>query len=277
MRILLQTLTGMFIALLMATHVFAAEPEVVTPWRQDEPPNQPYSPHEAISRMTVPEDFTVELVASEPDIVNPIAMSFDDRGRIWITENIEYPRKSAGPGRDRVKILEDTDGDGRADKITVFADGLNIPTGVAVGYGGVWVLNAPDILFYPDADRDGRPDGPPQTIVTGFGRSDTHELPNSLTWGPDGYLYGLNGVFNQSHVKYAKENPNYKEDHPGWQFTCAMFRIHPVTREFEIFCEGTSNPWGIAFDPEGSAFISACVIDHLWHLTRTGYYARARG
>ncbi len=249
----------------------------VIPHHQDKPPGPALTPQEAIRAMTVPEGFSVELVASEPEIVNPVAMTFDERGRIWITESLEYPRKTAGAGQDRVKMLEDTDGDGKADKFSVFAEGLNIPSGIAVGHGGVWVANSPDILFYPDADRDAKPDGPPQVVVSGFGRSDTHELPNSLTWGPDGYLYGLNGVFNFSHVKYAKENPNYKEDHPGWQFTCAMFRIHPVTREFEIFCEGTSNPWGIAFDHEGSAFVSACVIDHLWHLVRTGYYHRQGG
>jgi hypothetical protein len=105
-------------------------------------------------------------------------------------------------------------------------------------------------------------------VVTGFGRDDTHELPNSLTWGPDGYLYGLNGVFNQSHVKH-----NGKDYH----FTCALFRINPRTRDFELFAEGTSNPWGIAWDPQGSAFVSACVIDHLWHLTETGYYHRQGG
>src|SRR5262249_6797471 len=157
---------------------------------------------EAIAKMTVPAGFSVELVASEPDLVNPVAMTFDERGRIWITESLEYPRKAPGPGTDRVKVLEDTDQDGKADKFMVFAEGLNIPSGIAVGRGGVGVATSPDILFYPAADRDGKADGPPQTIVTGFGRTDTHELPNSLTWGPDGYLYGLNGVFNHSHVKY---------------------------------------------------------------------------
>jgi putative membrane-bound dehydrogenase-like protein len=270
--------SSLFLAFIFLAAVAIALPaQEVIPHHQDQPPGPALSPQQAIAKMTVPEGFSVELVASEPDIVNPVAMTFDERGRTWITESLEYPRKAPGPGRDRVKILEDTDGDGRADKFTVFAEGLNIPSGIAVGYGGVWVANSPDILFYPDADRDGKPDGPPQTVVTGFGRSDTHELPNSLTWGPDGYLYGLNGVFNHSHVKYANENPNYKADHPGWQFTCALFRIHPVTREFEIFCEGTSNPWGLAFDPEGSAFVSACVIDHLWHLVRTGYYHRQGG
>src|SRR5437867_609718 len=160
----------------------AALEDDVIPHRQDQPPNKPYSAQEALSKMTVPEGFRVELVASEPDIVNPIAMTFDDRGRIWITESIEYPRQPAGPGRDRVKILEDTDGDGRADKISVFADGLNIPTGVVLGYEGVWVLNAPDLLFL--REKEGK-EISREIVLTGFGRTDTHELPNSLTWGPD--------------------------------------------------------------------------------------------
>src|SRR5258705_4456856 len=138
--------------LLMPYRLPAAEGNATIPWRQDQPPNAPYSPQEALTRMTVPDGFKVELVAAEPDIVNPIALSFDDQGRIWITESIEYPRKPAGVGRDRVKILEDTDADGRADKISVFAEGLNIPTGVANGYGGVWVLNAPDLLFMREKD-----------------------------------------------------------------------------------------------------------------------------
>lgn len=247
------------------------------PHNQDKPPGPALSPEEALKKMTVPPGFRVELVAAEPDLVNPVAMTFDERGRIWVTESVEYPRRDPGPGKDRVKILEDTDGDGRVDKTSVFLDGLNIPSGVAVGHGGVWVANSPDILFVPDADRDGKADGPPQVVVTGFGRTDTHELPNSLTWGPDGWLYGLNGVFNHSHVTYPKTNPNFQEDHPGWKFTCAMFRIHPRTREFQIFAEGTSNPWGIAINENGDFFISACVIDHLWHIVETAYYQRQGG
>ncbi|MBS0211181.1 MAG: c-type cytochrome [Planctomycetes bacterium] len=245
----------------------AAENEPFIPRRQSKPPGPALSPADAIKQMTVPEGFKVELVASEPDIVNPVAMTFDERGRIWITESFEYPRSSAGPGRDRVKVLEDTDSDGRVDKVTVFAEGLNIPSGIAVGAGGVWVANAPDILFLQDTDGDGRADKQ-EVVVTGFGRADTHELPNSLTWGPDGWLYGLNGVFNPSVV----ENQGKK-----YEFTCALFRIHPRTRKFELFCEGTSNPWGVAWDVEGSAFVSACVIDHLWHLVETGYYHRQGG
>jgi putative membrane-bound dehydrogenase-like protein len=217
--------------------------------------------------MVVPDGFHVELVASEPDLLNPVAMAFDDSGRIYVTESFEYPRHEPGPGRDRIKILDDTDGDGRVDKVTIFAEGLNIPSGIAVGHGGVWVANAPDILFLEDTNGDDVADKS-TVIATGFGRDDTHELPNALTWGPDGYLYGLNGVFNRSVVTQGDQT---------FDFTCAMFRIHPRTRKFELFCEGTSNPWGIAFDAEGSAFVSACVIDHLWHLTESGYYLRQGG
>ena len=263
--------------LLSASASIAQQPKpALIPHAQDKPPNDPRDPVTAARMMTVPKGFSVEVVASEPDIVNPVAMTIDERGRFWITESLEYPRREPGPGKDRVKILEDTDGDGRADRFTTFMEGLNIPSGIAVGHGGVWIANSPDILFVQDTDGDGKADTQ-EVIVTGFGRTDTHELPNSLTWGPDGWLYGLNGVFNHSHVKYAKTNPNYDEKHHGWPLTCAMFRIHPRTKEFQVFCEGTSNPWGIAFNDEGESFVSACVIDHLWHLVETGYYHRQGG
>ena len=243
----------------------AADAEI--PHNQDAPPGPALSPQEAIAKMSVPPGFKVELVACEPMLVNPVAMTFDERGRVWVTESFEYPRREPGPGRDRVKILEDTDGDGRMDKSTIFAEGLNIPSGIAIGYGGVWVANSPDILFLKDTNGDDKADTQ-EVVVTGFGREDTHELPNSLTWGPDGWLYGLNGVFNPGRVEHQGQ---------VHEFTCTLFRIHPKTRAFELFCEGTSNPWGVAFDPEGNAFISACVIDHLWHLAEDGYYHRQGG
>ena len=257
----------MFALLVVLATYSEAQTKRPIPHAQDRPPGPALSPSEAIAKRTVPAGFKVELVASEPDIVNPVAMTIDEKGRFWITESLEYPRKSAGPGKDRVKILEDTDGDGNADKFTVFAEGLNIPSGVAVGHGGVWVANSPDILFMADTDGDGKADKS-EVVVTGFGREDTHELPNSLTWGPDGWLYGWNGVFNPAHITYRGKT---------YDFTCAIFRIHPETRDFEVWCEGTSNPWGIAFDNEGATFASACVIDHLWHLVETGYYHRQGG
>jgi putative heme-binding domain-containing protein len=257
-----------FIALggLICFPLLAQETDVI-PHRQDHLPNKPFSPTEAVAHMTVPDGFSVEVVAAEPDLVNPIAMTFDDRGRIWVTESIEYPRKSAGPGRDRVKILEDTRGDGRADRVQIFADGLNIPTGVAVGYGGVWVLNSPDLLFLKE--KDGK-EISRQVVLSGFGRTDLHELPSSLTWGPDGWLYGCNGVFNESQI-IANGKTN--------AFTCAMWRVHPRTHEFQIVCEGTSNPYGIAWDNEGSAIVEAChwANDHLFHFVEAATYQRQAG
>jgi putative heme-binding domain-containing protein len=267
-RIALFLFVGLVVALIAFPTIpqAADKPAEVVPHGQDKPPGPAVPAAEAAKKMTVPEGFTVEVVASEPNIVNPVSMTFDERGRIWITESLEYPRRSAGPGKDRIKILESTKGDGNYDKVSIFLDGLNIPSGIAVGYGGVWFANSPDILFVKE--QDGKPVGKPEVVVTGFGRDDTHELPNSLTWGPDGYLYGLNGVFNASHVK---------QDGKQFDFTCALFRIDPRTRKFELFAEGTSNPWGVAWDTEGNAFLSACVIDHLWHLAETGYYHRQGG
>jgi putative heme-binding domain-containing protein len=266
LRILSRRFATALSAALLSLAVRAPAEELI-PHRQDQPPNRPYSPEEAIARMRVPPGFTVELVAAEPDIVNPVAMTFDDRGRIFVCESIEYPRKTAGPGRDQVKLLEDLDGDGRAERVTVFAEGLNIPSGIAAGHGGIWLLNAPDLLFLREAD--GKEAGR-EVVVTGFGRTDTHELPSSLTWGPDGWLYGLNGVFNHSRV--VSEGRTYT-------FTCALFRVDPRSRRFEIVCEGTSNPWGLAWDAEGSAIASAChwAKDHLFHFVETGYYQRQAG
>jgi len=174
-----------FTALLLVSMQLQAQDFI--PRKQNQPPGPPLSPTEALAKMQVPEGFHVELVASEPDLMNPVAMAFDDAGRIYVTESFEYPRHEPGPGRDRIKILHDTDGDGKIDSVKIFADGLNIPSGIAVGHGGVWVANAPDILFLEDTDGDDVADRQ-SVVVTGFGRIDTHELPNALTWGPYGNL-----------------------------------------------------------------------------------------
>jgi putative heme-binding domain-containing protein len=241
----------------------------VIPHAQDRPPGPALSPQEAIAKMQLPSGFKAELVAAEPDVINPTAMTFDDRGRIWITESIEYPRKDVGAGRDRIKVLEDRDGDGKFETVKIFKEGLNIPAGIAIGNGGVYVTNSPDVLFLKDTDGDDKADTS-ETILAGFGRFDTHELPNSLTWGPDGWLYGMNGVFNPAKIKDPVSGKVS-------EFTCAIWRYHPATKKFEVYAEGTSNPWGLDYNRQGDWFISACVVDHMWHITQSGYYVRQGG
>jgi putative membrane-bound dehydrogenase-like protein len=231
------------------------------------------SPVEAQKKFTVPEGFEVRLFAAEPDVINPVAMTWDERGRLWVLELFEYPLGApAGiKPRDNIKILEDTDADGRADKVTVFADRLNLGTGLLLGDGGAYVGQAPHLLFLEDTDGDDRADK--RTILkTGFGLEDRHELLNGFTWGPDGWLYMTHGVFTNSKVK-DPSNP----DDDGVLMTAAVARYHPRTKKFEVFAEGTSNPWGVDFDRYGNAFVSACVIDHLFHMAPGGIYARQAG
>ena len=229
-------------------------------WRQ-----RPPDPAQIIPALSVPLGFSVDLVASEPDIVHPVAMTFDDQGRLWIIETYTNVPDEARPLPNRIKILTSSQGDGKFDSIATFPAPLKMPSSLAIGYGGVWIADAPDILFFPL--RDGVP-GPAQVVVSGFGNQNTNGLPNSLTWGPDGWLYGLSSVWCKNHVVHQGKT---------FDFTCALFRIHPRSHAFELFAEGTSNPWGLTWDSEGSAFVNTCVTDHLWHLTETGVYNRIVG
>ena len=231
------------------------------------------TPADAQKKFTLPPGFEIRLFAAEPDVVNPVAMTWDDRGRLWVLELYEYPlgAPTGQKPRDRIIILEDTDGDGRADKRTVFADGLNLATGLALGYGGVFVGQAPHLLFLEDVNGDDTVDR--RTILkSGFGLDDRHELLNGFTWGPDGWLYMTQGVFTYSRVK----NPDDPRD-DGVAVNAAVARYHPRTKKFEIFADGTSNPWGVDFDRAGNAFVSACVIDHLFHMAPGGLYVRQGG
>lgn len=230
-------------------------------------------PEEAQKRFTLPNGFEIRLFAAEPEVVNPVAMTWDERGRLWVLELYEYPLGAPGGDkpRDRIKILEDTDADGRADTVKVFADGLNLATGLLLGYGGVFVGQAPHLLFLEDTDGDDKADK--QTILlTGFGLEDRHELLNGFCWGPEGQLYMTHGVFTHSKVK----DPAHP-DAPEVYMNAAVARFHPQTRRFEVFADGTSNPWGVDFDRSGNAFVSACVIDHLFHMAPGGIYVRQAG
>jgi putative membrane-bound dehydrogenase-like protein len=232
-------------------------------------------PLQAVKLMTVPPGFKAHLFAGEPDIRQPNAFCIDDRGRLWVAENFSYTGPG-GPwkpsGKDTILIFEDTDGDGKFDKRTVFADNMSFISGLEVGFGGVWVGSPPNLLFIPDKDGKGKADGPPQVVLDGWGHHDQHETLNSFIWGPDGWLYGCQGVF--THSKVGK--PGTPDDQRT-VVNAAIWRYHPLKQVFEKFAEGTSNPWGVDFDDQGQMFIEACVIPHLWYITQGGRYQRQGG
>ena len=244
-----------------------AQPQEFRPLKAGLPPS------EAAAYMTAPQGFKVQLAAGEPDVHQPIAMAFDARGRLWIAEAYTYPQRAPeGQGRDKIIILEDTDGDGTLDKRKVFAEGLNLVSGLEVGFGGVWIGAAPYLMFIPDRNHDDQPDGEPEILLDGFGYQDTHETLNAFIWGPDGWLYGCHGVFTHSLV--GKPGTPEAERVP---FNAGVWRYHPVRHKFEAFARGTSNPWGVDFNDHGHAFITACVIPHLWHMIQGGRYQRQGG
>ncbi|ODS82604.1 MAG: dehydrogenase [Cytophagaceae bacterium SCN 52-12] len=228
---------------------------------------------EAAAGMTVPEGFKVTLAAAEPEIVRPISFTIDARNRLWVAEAHTYPvRAKEGEGKDRILIFEDTDGDGSLDSRKVFMEGLNLVSGIELGMGGLWIGAAPQLLFVPvDFEKD-KPAGPPRVLLDGWGYQDTHETLNNLRWGPDGWLYGVHGVF--THSKVGKPGTPDEKRIP---LNACVWRYHPTEHQFEIFSEGTSNPWGIDFNDYGHAFITACVIPHLYHVIQGARYQRQAG
>jgi putative membrane-bound dehydrogenase-like protein len=239
----------------------------------DEYPYAGLPGEEAVRVMKVPDGFKVTLAAAEPDIKQPIAMALDDRGRLWVAEGYEYPVRAAeGKGKDRILIFEDTDGDGKFDKRKVFAEHLNLVSGLEVGFGGVFVGAAPYLLFIPDKDGDDVPDAKPEVLLDGWAYEDTHETLNTFIWGPDGWLYGCHGVFTHSNVGKPGTPKNKRQP-----ITAGIWRYHPTRHQFEVFAEGTSNPWGVDFDDHGQAFCTACVIPHLYHVIQGARYQRQGG
>ena len=231
------------------------------------------APLEAAAAMSVPEGFHVDLVAAEPDLHQPIALAIDGAGRLWVAEAHSYPiRVPDEEARDQILVFEDLDHDGHFETRTVFADDLNLVSGLEVGLGGVWVGAAPYLMFIPDRDGDLVPDGEPEILLDGWEWQDTHETLNAFTWGPDGWLYGCHGVFTHSRV--GKPGTPDEERVP---INAGVWRYHPTRHEFEVFAWGTSNPWGIDFDDGGQAFITACVIPHLFHVVQGGRYERQAG
>ncbi|MFO1484339.1 MAG: PVC-type heme-binding CxxCH protein [Verrucomicrobiaceae bacterium] len=257
------------------------------------------SPADALKSMQLPGGFKAELIAAEPDLVQPMAFTFDERGRIWVVEGNSYPQpREVGKGQDRIKILEDQDGDGTFETKKIFCEGLNLVSGIELGFGGVWVGAAPYLLFIPrDGDRPfettkgtEKTKGTPQQaslqslplapglsfkahiLLDGWGTQDTHETLNSFIWGPDGWLYGCHGVFTHSRVGKPGTPDDQREP-----INAGVWRYHPVRHEFEVFAHGTSNPWGLDYDQHGEWFVTACVIPHLYHIVPGGRYQRQAG
>ena len=234
------------------------------------------TPEKSLAGITLPKGFRATVFAAEPDVRQPIAMAFDDRGRLWVAECYTYADRKLIYNtelRDRIVIFEDTDGDGRFDKRKVFHDGLQRLTSIALGFGGIWATCAPHFVFIPDKNGDDKPDGEPEVLLDGWhsGRV-RHNIANGLKWGPDGWLYGRHGILDTSKVG----KPGTPE-RDRVELRCCMWRYHPTRHVFEVIAEGTTNSWGHDWDQHGQLFFINTVIGHLWHCVPGSYYQRMYG
>ncbi|MEQ8790962.1 MAG: HEAT repeat domain-containing protein [Pirellulaceae bacterium] len=258
----------------------------------------PLSPAESLARFETPDDLEIELVLSEPTIGQPLSIKFDERGRLWLVEYLQYPNPAgltmvsrdkflrsvydkvppAPPnhfkGADRISIHEDTNGDGKYDKHKTFVDGLNIVSAMARGRGGVWVLNPPYLLFYPDRDGDDVPDGDPEVHLEGFGLEDSHSVVNNLRFGPDGWLYAAQG----STVTGAVRRPGQDDKQVQHSMGQLIWRYHPERRIYEIFAEGGGNTFGVEIDSKGRVYSGTNGGDSRgYHYVQGGYFRKGFG
>lgn len=269
-------------------------------------PGKRTAPQDALAAMEVADDLVVEQMLAEPEIAQPLSLWFDARGRMWVVQYRQYPYPAGvkmvsrnkyyravydkvpppppnhARGLDRITIHEDTDGDGQFDHHKTFLAGLNLATSVLGGREGVWVLHPPYLLFYPDKDHDDVPDGDPVVHLRGFGLSDTHSAPNSLRWGPDGWIYGMQGSNLASHVRVgpAPENEGESETPGNDAAYCegpALWRYHPDQAKFEFVAEGGGNAFGLEVDAQGR-FYSGYNGGNTrgYYYLQGGYYEKGR-
>ncbi len=224
--------------------------------KRDPPPllQAPLSPEQSMQRIQIPNGFRLELFASDPDIFNPISMAWDERGRLWILETKDYPneiKSDYGIGSDRIKILEDTDGDGKADKFTVFADSLSVPTSLLFANGGVIVSQAPYFLFLKDTTGDDRADIT-EVIIEGWGTFDTHAGPSNLQYGFDNRIWGVLG-YSGFEGKVGDES---------FEFRQGAYRFTPDGEKLEFMGSTSNNTWGLGFSEDFDVFISTANNTH---------------
>ncbi|MBX2874637.1 MAG: ThuA domain-containing protein [Saprospiraceae bacterium] len=218
----------------------------------------PLTPTESQELIQVPPGLELQLFASEPDIINPICMNWDEKGRLWLVETRDYPNEintASNQGNDRIKILEDTDGDGKADKFTVFAEGLSVPTSMVFSNGGVIVSQAPHFLFLKDTDGDDKADVK-EVIMKGWGTYDTHAGPSNLQYGFDNQIWGVvgysafDGVVGKDTLKFGQ----------------AVYRFQPDGRSMELMGTTSNNTWGLGFSETFDVFASTANNTHSAYL-----------
>lgn len=224
--------------------------------RRNPPPRyqHPLSPEESQTLVQVPVGFRLELFASEPEIKKPIAMDWDERGRLWIIETIDYPntvKTDKGKGGDRITICEDTDNDGKADKFTVFAEGLNLPTSLVFADGGVIVAQAPHFLFLKDTNGDDKADVR-KVLIDGWGTFDTHAGPSNLKYGIDNKIWGTVGYSGFEGTIAGKP----------LKFGSGAYKFDPLVKDFEYLGNTTNNTWGLGFSEDADVFISTANNEH---------------
>ncbi len=261
-----------FVCLSLFTGVLHAE---FPPLFNTEPgsPQPVMSAEEAAKSFIVPEGFRVSAFAAEPDVMNPIAMAWDSRGRLWIAENYTYAERTQRFElglKDRVVIFDNTDGE-HFEKRTVFTDNVQMLTGIEVGLGGVWLMCPPKLIFIPDADRDDVPDGEGVVVLDGFtvAQQNYHNFANGLRFGPDGWLYGRCG--GSCPGKIGKPATPL-EDRPALEG--GIWRYHPIRGDVEVLTAGTTNPWGHDWNSVGEMFFCNTVNGHLWHMIPGAHFKR---
>ncbi len=239
----------------------------------------PLSPQEALKHVVTMPGFEVKIAAHEPQIRKSLAMNWDQRGRLWLAESIDYPNElqPEGKGRDTIRICEDTNRDGVMDKFTVFADNLSIPTSLTFAYGGVVVYQAPHTLFLKDTDGDDKADVR-EVLFTGWSTGDTHAGPSNLVYGHDGWLYGMVGYSGFSG-EIAGEKRNFRTGFHRFKLAAPAAGKHvPTVTQFEFLRNNNNNTWGVAFSEEGVLFGSTANRNPSVYLgIPNRYYERVTG